>query len=65
MSVLYLALAIYIVGVALVLYLRPSVMFHPDNGTWKEFGIGRNTKTHTWIPFWLFAVLWADGAFAS
>jgi hypothetical protein len=59
MSVLYLALAIYIVGVALVLYLRPSVMFHPDNGTWKEFGLGRNPNNYTWCPFWLFCIFWA------
>jgi hypothetical protein len=63
MSVLYLALAIYIVGVALVLYLRPSVMFHPDNGTWKEFGLdsGRNS---TVFPFWMFTIIWAFLSYA-
>ena len=63
MSVLYLALAIYIVGVALVLYLRPSVMFHPDNGTWKEFGLdtGRNS---TVFPFWMFTIVWAFLSYA-
>ena len=30
-----------------------------SNGDWKEFGIGRNPATHTIIPVWLFAVLWA------
>ena len=30
-----------------------------EDGTWKEFGIGRNPSTHTWLPFWLFAVLWS------
>lgn len=30
-----------------------------EDGIWKEFGIGRNPKTHTWMPFWLFAVIWA------
>jgi hypothetical protein len=38
--------------------LRPSLMFTPD-GIWKEFGIGRNPETHTWMPFWLFCILWA------
>ena len=44
--------------VAIVLTIKPSWMFTED-GTWKEFGIGRNPATHTWMPFWLFAVLWA------
>jgi hypothetical protein len=63
MSVLYLALAIYIVGIAIVLYLRPSVMFHPDNGTWKEFGLdtGRNS---TVFPFWMFTIVWAFLSYA-
>jgi len=30
-----------------------------EQGVWKEFGIGRNAATHTWLPFWLFAVIWA------
>jgi hypothetical protein len=30
-----------------------------EDGVWKEFGIGRNPTTHTWLPFWLFAILWA------
>ncbi len=33
-------------------------MFTQD-GIWKEFGIGRNPETHTWMPFWLFCILWA------
>ena len=33
-------------------------MFTPD-GIWKEFGIGRSPETHTWMPFWLFCILWA------
>ena len=33
-------------------------MFTPD-GIWKEFGIGRNPETHTWMPFWLFCILWS------
>ncbi len=33
-------------------------MFTKD-GIWKEFGIGRNKEKYTWMPFWLFAVMWA------
>jgi hypothetical protein len=33
-------------------------MFSPD-GQWKEFGIGRNKNRYTWLPFWLFAIMWA------
>jgi hypothetical protein len=49
---------LYLIGIAIVLTIKPSVMF-TEEGTWKEFGIGQNEKTHTWFPFWLFAVLWA------
>ena len=49
---------LYLVGVAIVLLLRPELMFTPD-GIWKEFGIGRSPETHTWMPFWLFCILWA------
>ena len=49
---------LYLVGVATLLLVRPSLMFTPD-GVWKEFGIGRNPDTHTWMPFWLFCILWA------
>jgi len=63
MSVLYFALGIYIAGVAIVLYLRPSVMFHPDNGTWKEFGLD-NTNRSTVFPFWMFTIVWAFMSYA-
>jgi hypothetical protein len=33
-------------------------MFSKD-GNWKEFGIGRSKERYTWMPFWLFAILWA------
>jgi hypothetical protein len=49
---------LYLTGVAIVLLLQPSLMFTED-GQWKEFGIGRSPKTHTWMPFWLFSVVWA------
>jgi hypothetical protein len=49
---------LYLFGTAIILLIRPNLMFTED-GSWKEFGIGRNKNTHTWMPFWLFAVLWA------
>jgi hypothetical protein len=53
---------LYLAGVATVLSLRPSLMF-TDTGVWKEFGIGRNSATHTWMPFWLFCILWAISSY--
>lgn len=49
---------LYLAGVAAVLVLRPSLMF-TEQGIWKEFGIGRSPETHTWMPFWLFCILWS------
>jgi hypothetical protein len=48
---------IYLSGIAAMLWFRPSLMFHA-NGTWKEFGIGRG-NAYTWLPFWLFAIMYA------
>lgn len=58
MQQLVVAGLIYLLGIAVVLVIKPPLMFTSD-GTWKEFGIGRNPATHTILPFWLFAVLWA------
>ena len=57
MEILWLAIAFYSIGLAGVLYFRPSMMFH-ENGAWKEFGYQRDSR-HTMFPFWLFAVVWA------
>lgn len=57
LPILAVAFAIYILGIAVILYLRPALMFKPG-GSWKEFGIGRG-ETHTVLPFWLFAIFWA------
>jgi hypothetical protein len=57
MHVLFLALTIYLVGTTIILYLRPSIMFHPG-GTWKEFSLNPDPN-HTNMPFWLFSILWA------
>ncbi len=55
MRVLLLSAILYLTGVALILFFRPKLMFHPD-GRWKEFGTGG--PDHTVFPFWLFCVLW-------
>ena len=50
------ALALYVVGIATVLYFRPALMFHAETGAWKEFGLSAG---HTTFPFWMFALVWA------
>lgn len=54
----------YLAGIALVLYFKPALMFRSD-GTWKEFGIGRDPTDYTWMPFWLAAILWAIISYMS
>lgn len=49
---------LYLIGISIILILRPKLMF-ASNGKWKEFGLGRNTEYYTWMPFWLFAIMWA------
>lgn len=49
---------LYLIGISIVLILKPNLMFAKD-GSWKEFGLGRNKHKHTWLPFWLFAIFWA------
>jgi hypothetical protein len=49
---------LYLIGVATLLVTKPSLMFTED-GQWKEFGIGRDSRYYTWMPFWLFAIMWA------
>jgi len=49
---------VYLIGVGVVLVIRPSYMFTPDGG-WKEFGIGKNDTKYTAFPFWLFCITWA------
>ncbi len=55
---------VYLLGMASILVLKPSLMF-TESGAWKEFGIGRNPVTHTWMPIWLFAILWAFISYIS
>ena len=58
MSLLIYSGLLYLLGVSVILALKPELMFSKD-GNWKEFGIGRNHIKYTWMPFWLFAIIWA------
>jgi hypothetical protein len=49
---------LYLTGIGIILLLKPSIFF-TEGGDWKEFGIGRNPKSYTWMPFWLFCIFWA------
>ena len=58
MKLLLYAGILYLTGISIILVLQPPIMFRED-GAWKEFGIGRGTSRYTWMPFWLFSILWA------
>jgi hypothetical protein len=58
MTLLIYAGLLYLIGISVVLILKPELMFAKD-GSWKEFGLGRNKHKYTWMPFWLFAISWA------
>jgi len=49
---------LYLLGISIILTFKPELMFSKD-GAWKEFGLGRNNSQYTWMPFWLFAIMWA------
>jgi hypothetical protein len=55
---------LYLLGVGIILAIKPTLMF-ADDGAWKEFGLGRNPERYTWLPFWLFAIVWAIVSFFS
>ncbi len=58
MSLLIYSGLLYLAGISIILILKPELMFAKD-GTWKEFGLGRNKQKYTWLPFWLFAISWS------
>lgn len=58
MSMLIYSGLLYLLGISVILALKPELMFSKD-GNWKEFGIGRNSLKYTWMPFWLFSIIWA------
>jgi len=57
MELLWLAIVFYSMGLGVILYLRPALMFN-ENGTWKEFGYQRDSR-YTIFPVWLFIITWA------
>jgi hypothetical protein len=53
---------LYLLGIAIVLLLKPTLMFTPD-GQWKEFGIGQDESKYSSFPFWLFCFVWAIASY--
>ena len=47
---------IYLIAIAVILVMKPAFMFRSD-GTWKEFGIGRNRANYTPMPLWLYSIV--------
>ena len=62
MRVLLYSALLYLTGVVIILFLKPTFMFNED-GSWKEFGLTNTTK-YTWFPVWLFCIVWALVSFA-
>ena len=58
MTLLIFSGILYLIGISIILILKPYLMFAKD-GKWKEFGLGRNRDIYTWMPFWLFAIIWS------
>lgn len=56
MRVILFSVVLYLLGVAVALFLRPRLMFQED-GRWKEFGLRDESTTP--FPFWLFCLVWA------
>jgi len=56
MKTLLFAGILYLVGIVVILLLRPNLMFSSD-GQWREFGT--ISKDDTIFPFWLFCIVWA------
>ena len=56
---MWISFGIYIIGIALILFIKPVTMFNNETGKWKEFGLNRGGNSHTIFPFWMFALSWA------
>jgi len=52
--ILFIAVVVYLIIMALLIYARPRFMFQPS-GIYKEFGAGVSNRTV--FPIWLFAVI--------
>jgi hypothetical protein len=59
---LLIAVLFYLVGVGVVLYVRPTSMFRPG-GVWREFGLS-DSEHSTLFPFWMFTLVWAVLSYA-
>lgn len=62
MRVLLYSGLLYLLGIGILLAIKPSFMFTSDGG-WKEFGLGRNPEKYTVFPFWMFTLVWAIVSF--
>ena len=40
---------LYLLGIGGLLFIKPEFMFRED-GSWKEFGVGRDPENFTWMP---------------
>ncbi len=56
MKAILISLVLYLGGIALLLLLRPPIIFHKD-GRWKEFGVSGDDTTI--FPLWMFCIVWA------
>ena len=56
MRTLLLSGILYLIGIIIVLLIRPPLMFN-QNGEWREFGL--LSTEHTIFPFWMFCIVWA------
>jgi len=56
MKAILISLVLYLAGIAILLFLRPAIMFHRD-GRWKEFGVSGDDVTV--FPLWMFCIVWA------
>ena len=61
MRILLYSMVLYLMGIAILLWVRPALMFK-KNGEWKEFGM--NNSDTTIFPFWLFCTVWAVVTYA-
>ncbi len=62
MRILLISGLLYLLGIAIILALKPSFMFTEEGG-WKEFAVGGNPNTSTPFPFWMFTIVWAVVSF--
>jgi len=60
MRTLLFAAILYLIGVIVILLVRPTLMFD-GAGNWKEFGTV--DTNHTIFPFWLFCIVWAVASY--